>query len=147
MYLTCPMTNEHLQCIIHDSLVMLNVSYFHCCSTDRLLFMRLIAATDDRRIGLDTLAARKVKSIQVSIAECPAQEAIFRSNIPDSEEELANLEQLLTTNYTVPKGCTATGAGSGSIGGGPGPQLERQSADSDGMQAPKTDDFFWYIIK
>ena len=89
--------------------------------------------------------------MQISIAECPAQEAIFRSKIPDTEEELACLEQLLTTNYVVPKACTstATAGASASAGSsmGSGKRLEqkKQSSDSDTtcmQQDLKTDDFF-----
>jgi len=46
-----------------------------------------------RKIGLDCLIKRGITLLEVSIAEAPAQAAIFRSPLPKSVEELLKLER------------------------------------------------------
>lgn len=46
-----------------------------------------------REIGLQSLHARGITMLEVSIAEAPMQAAVFRSLLPSGEEELKVLEQ------------------------------------------------------
>ena len=59
-----------------------------------------------RRVGLDALSTRHITSMEISVLECPAQAAIFRSCIPSNEEELIVVEEMLSVGYS-PMACSS----------------------------------------
>ena len=56
-----------------------------------------------RTIGLECMLSRGIKNLEVSIAEAPAQAAVFRCPLPSNEEQMAKLEINPVKSFV--KGC------------------------------------------
>jgi len=63
-----------------------------------------------RTLGLDCLSERGVVCLEVSIAEAPAQSAIYRNSIPKTEEEMAKIEVAPVRIRPTPCGGAGGGA-------------------------------------
>lgn len=55
-----------------------------------------------RKLGVEIFISRGIKLLEVGVAEAPSQMALFRHNIPLTEEELTEVEQC---KFRVASGC------------------------------------------
>jgi len=76
----------------------LPISHSSAEEISHYLWFRLV-----RKIGLESLHSRGVTTIEVSVAEAPLQQALFRSEIPANESELIKMEQ--SSVFTATTGC------------------------------------------
>lgn len=49
-----------------------------------------------RKIGFEKMRSRSIQMMEVSVAEAPAQSATFCSRIPESEDDMVDIESLVT---------------------------------------------------
>lgn len=80
--------------LVHSSAEEL-AHWFWCCIirfVNLYFFYISIWLFLNRKIGLEKLLARNLKTMEVSVAEAPMQFATFRSAIPKDEAELSSIE-------------------------------------------------------
>lgn len=69
----------------------------------------LYAAHTHRRIGIESMHRRHLRTLEVGVAEAPNQQATFRGPIPATEEALTEMENRIMSRAPTP--CCEQAAG------------------------------------